>query len=634
MRLGFFLAVWLWAVSSWAAGPVEEVSRAFDLAALTRPDSARIVRFSSSDRSGGNHDGLQDPGAREANLRREGDGWVLAEVTGPGRLVRLWMTQLEQVERVRFYFDGESAPRIDLTPEQLFSGKTFPFLTPLSGDEKHSSGGFYSYVPLPFGRGLKITAVGQVHFFQIDLRMEAPATPVASYEPVAWERERVPFEAWLQVLQLNRDQEPAGLRRSVVRLLPAGGRRTILELAGSGMIHALSFQLGPPIEVASRDLWLRIYWDGGSEPCLETPLAELVPIGRPPRTIQGFTFRSGAGQFDLLWKMPFSAGARIVLENRSLYRQAVALTAWVEKLPPQAVPPLRFHAGWNGSGEPGSADFELVEIEGEGRLVGVQLSLAGAAGLEYLESDETILVDGESDLSLQGTGIEDFFNGGFYFSGGLFTQLFHGCPLKIGERVSAYRHLISDAVPFRRSLSVRFEAPPGQARAVWSGVALWYQSEPHAPARFEPALAAAKLWPDLAESGQLDAAELYYEQTVRSWVVPTDDRRLNLSARGRRGASFYFTLSRPLFGRVWLIYMERPWRPAFKVVLEGAAMAQVEAAPPDSQPRLVRLDLGCLDLNPGVRRFHLWLEPGAMPGNAQTVLELSGIQVEADSATK
>jgi len=628
MRWAVMALVLLGGSRAVSAGAVDELLRALDSERLTRPDSARIVRFSSADPSGGNSDGFQARGALEAALRRDAGGWVLAEAEGPGRLVRLWMTQLDKVERLRFYFDHEPAPRIDLTPAELFDGRVFPFLGSLVGNERRSSGGFISYVPLPFARHLKVIAIGAVRFYQIDLRLEAEGTPVESYDPERWAGESAIYESVLASLDAW-DQEPAGLRRHTAHRLAAGERRVVRTLSGAGLIHALRFRLDPELAPESLELWLQIRWDGAAAPCVDLPLAELLISRTGSRSIHGLMFRTDQNEFDLAWKMPFADGAELALENRGPLEQGLELTDWVEPSLPGAVAPLRFHAAWNGSGAPGANGFELVRLAGEGTLVGVQLALAGGRSLEYLESDETIVVDGREAEALQGTGVEDFFNGGFFFSRGAFTQLLHGCPLKIAQRLALYRHLVPDAVPFQRSLEVRFEPPPTGESVAWSGLALWYQKEPHPPARLEPQRAAGLAWPDLAATGSLAAAELVMDRAAGNWVQAGSDGQLLLQTSSRRWAAFYFLLSRSHFGRIWMHYRERPGRPRLRASL-GATMIQLGAAEAGVETRPERLDLGCVDLKAGLNRLLVILEPTPSRGMSNSIFELLGIQMEAE----
>jgi hypothetical protein len=89
-------------------------------------------------------------------------------------------------------------------------------------------------------------------------------------------------------------------------------------------------------------------------------------------------------------------------------------------------------------------------------------------------------VDGE--LRGQGTGTEDYFNGGWYFQDGPFAAPYHGVALMDPERgrVAAYRWQLPDPVRFRDSIRVELEHGHGNAAvADYATVAFWYQTEPH-----------------------------------------------------------------------------------------------------------------------------------------------------------
>jgi hypothetical protein len=105
-------------------------------------------------------------------------------------------------------------------------------------------------------------------------------------------------------------------------------------------------------------------------------------------------------------------------------------------------------------------------------------------GLGMLEGPETIAIDGESAPSIVGTGTEDFFQGGWYFKGGSFDTPNHGVTVRsfLTGRVSAYRFLLHDPIPFEKSIAVRFDhGVANDMKTDYASVAYWYQQEPHAP---------------------------------------------------------------------------------------------------------------------------------------------------------
>ena len=149
-----------------APAPVPPWDVSTDLArlAVTVPGDQVLLR-SSHCLSGCRYD--RSEGGDTRFLRLEGDEQVVFEEPGAGAIVRIWMTHAlgeglprDPALRLRVRFDGESAPRIDVPLAALFDGSTPPFLPPLVGDRAVSSGGHFSYVPLPYRRGCKVSLTG------------------------------------------------------------------------------------------------------------------------------------------------------------------------------------------------------------------------------------------------------------------------------------------------------------------------------------------------------------------------------------------------------------------------------------------------------------------------------------------
>lgn len=125
-------------------------------------------QFSSRDRTGGNRDWSDEGAGRRGFLYRDVHGdRVLAEVMGPGELNRLWFTGLDQAGNIRIYLDDEATPTHDMPIRQLFAGMTPPFVAPHVYDDELSSGGFVSYVQLPFEQYLKVTTTGEPSYYHV-----------------------------------------------------------------------------------------------------------------------------------------------------------------------------------------------------------------------------------------------------------------------------------------------------------------------------------------------------------------------------------------------------------------------------------------------------------------------------------
>src|SRR5262249_44089805 len=75
--------------------------------------------------------------------------------------------------------------RLVLTRRDLFSGVFAPFLAPLAGDQNVSSGGFYSVVPIPFARHLRITTSLVPNWLQITWERLPAGVEIESFAPDA-----------------------------------------------------------------------------------------------------------------------------------------------------------------------------------------------------------------------------------------------------------------------------------------------------------------------------------------------------------------------------------------------------------------------------------------------------------------
>ena len=131
----------------------------------------------------------------------------------------------------------------------------------------------------------------------------------------------------------------------------------------------------------------------------------------------------------------------------------------------------------------------LLDLQGPGRLAGLFVTgrSAGDGGWTFLEGDETLVVDGETEPSWRGTGVEDFFGGGFYFRNSErrptpFLQALHGmtCVSFVEEKpsVSLFRLMPTDGPVFEKSLLFELEGgSTGEETVRWRGVAWFYRSK-------------------------------------------------------------------------------------------------------------------------------------------------------------
>ncbi|OQC08361.1 MAG: hypothetical protein BWX80_00452 [Candidatus Hydrogenedentes bacterium ADurb.Bin101] len=132
----------------------------------------KAASFSSYDRTGGNNDGFS---GTYSKLREEDGNSVIAEMEGPGCIYRYWTTHSigeapglldRKREHIRIYLDGAAEPALDVPLESLFDNSLERFPQPIAGQ---GTGGYYSYVPIPYRQSCKVVIEGLgVRFYQLN----------------------------------------------------------------------------------------------------------------------------------------------------------------------------------------------------------------------------------------------------------------------------------------------------------------------------------------------------------------------------------------------------------------------------------------------------------------------------------
>jgi len=462
---------------SLAAGLADETA----IARLDRP-FARL--HSSFDPTGGNDD-FNHP------LRVDPDGWaVLADLEGPGYVSRFWTTGQEDGRHpLRFYFDGETEPRIETTLD-AWCGARAPFESPLAAYEPFC---WYSWTPVPFRERLIIKSPPRgfrqadvKFFFQIAAHRLPRGSAVESWPKspsaedlcaLAEARERLAKRTALSV--------PWPAERALKRTVAPGETIRWPALSGPAMIRRLhirpDFSAAPSIVARHRllrELALEIRWNGAAEPSVRVPFGDLFGSVGQPRRIDSFFFGMEQGRYVLAFPMPFERSAEIAIRNESRFAVPIELAVESEPLERWDAGWGYFHAAWDHSSMPGKPHPVLV-AQGRGRYVGCILAVTSEAPSWWvLEGDELMWLDGERQPSWRGTGLEDYFNGGWYY-GSAIVRPFHGLIHKAHFRTIQYRIHQADPAGFRRAIRVAIErGPDNESPAHFESVVFYYLAQP------------------------------------------------------------------------------------------------------------------------------------------------------------
>ncbi|MCP4760794.1 MAG: DUF2961 domain-containing protein [archaeon] len=297
-------------------------------------------------------------------------------------------------------------------------------------------------------------------------------------------------------------------------------KRVFAEISGSGCIKHIWVTMSSSDKEFLRKVILRIYWDDEENPSVEVPIGDFFGIGHAiskdywslPLSMSP---ADGKG-FNCWWQMPFASKARFEIENET--RRALIFYFYIdyEEYENGLEEGLgRFHASWHrknpcegisdenmsyldfnlkGKNTDFSKNYLILETEGKGHYVGCNLNIHNLRitdGENWPgEGDEMIFIDEDPQLTIYGTGTEDYFSTAFCPSTE-FSTPFYGITLGGGKehsgKISYYRYHIPDPIYFEKSIKVTIEHGHANRRYDdYSSTAYWYQTEPHK--KFEPLL--------------------------------------------------------------------------------------------------------------------------------------------------
>ena len=298
-----------------------------------------------------------------------------------------------------------------------------------------------------------------------------------------------------------------------------GATVTLADIKGSGCINHIWMTVTDKTSEADcfvlRDLVLRMYWDGETEPSVEVPLGDFFCNGF------GETYDVNSALISVVpsrglncyIRMPFFSRAVVTLENQHpspipafFYQIDYALGEMDSDL-------LHFHASWRRENPTAiGKDYRIIDsIKGEGAYLGTFIALSTLSRYWYGEGEVKFFIDGdEAYPTICGTGMEDYFGGSWSFArhveGRTVEQTY--CTPYLGypfhsthdRRVynpyheddcppmrAFYRWHVQDPIFFKESLSVTIQQIGVSHGGLFerqddiSSVAYWYQTEPHVP---------------------------------------------------------------------------------------------------------------------------------------------------------
>ncbi len=403
-------------------------------------------------------------------LRQEGKEYVMADLKGPGAVVRMWSAN--PMGTLRMYFDGETTPRVktnmrdwvrQLQAQMPGFGKDFAFW---------AGPGWDVYVPMPYAKSCKVTMEpGEKEnpgglYYHVGYRTFAPGTDVTTFQPGDL-ASAAPAPAF--------DPAKAAIKEDV--LLAPDKATTTFKLVGSGRIKDIHLNWNyadPHPEQTLRSIWVTGTFDG--EKTISAPLGDFLaaPFGHGD---------ADSMEVHLRFDMPYKREATFTFERNTSYPGAALLLQFAGSNDSfgenEAI--NYFHCDFSrdrGRTLP-RRDMHWLDVTGEGYLVGCNLLMQSPTRDWWGEGDEKIYVDGESFPSTFGTGTEDFLNYAwgspvpFWTASG--AQSYTTTTRNSFGYCNISRFMTYDPVPFKSSIKFDVELWHwADCVATWDRVAYWY----------------------------------------------------------------------------------------------------------------------------------------------------------------
>jgi len=272
---------------------------------------------------------------------------------------------------------------------------------------------------------------------------------------------------------------------------------TLADIAGPGVLQSMWFT-GRPM---GRDVILRIYWDGQSEPSVECPLGDFFTQGWGPfAQVSSLPVAVNPdGGWNCFWPMPFRQRALLTLENRAheSMRCYYQVNYALDDVPETTA---YFHAQFRRTNPLAYGEVYTVldGVTGHGHYVGTYLAVGVTNSNWWGEGEIKFYLDGDEEFpTICGTGTEDYFGGAYDWDVAgqyvTYTTPFLGMHQVLQpdglyqsqQRFGMYRWHVLDPIRFQSTLRVTLQALGWRSGRRYlplqcdiASVAFWYQTLP------------------------------------------------------------------------------------------------------------------------------------------------------------
>jgi hypothetical protein len=281
--------------------------------------------------------------------------YVIFDEYGPGCLYRqqmnTWLDQFVRLDsftvhttfilnspradaNIRYYFDNEEQPRIDMHLNDFFGGTIKPFNEPLCFIEPMPRFSI-SYYPFQFRKRLKVTLKPHnmdfdkilYRWYQYTYLSYPSDSTIETWNGAETVNNKVRSQ-WTK--NGDNPNDLNGCRKLVNNCdIKKNESKTIFEVNNHGSITGLKIFIKPYCQETFFNTNIKIYWDGDKKASVDLPLCYLFGGGakdysntseqvfQKSLTTLMYGFNKEEGSFYSYWPMPFWKSAKIILENNS-----------------------------------------------------------------------------------------------------------------------------------------------------------------------------------------------------------------------------------------------------------------------------------------------------------------------------
>jgi hypothetical protein len=389
------------------------------------------------------------------------DGFhVLAQDTGAGIITHLWTQLHEQQDSLTFI-------RIRIDDSLVAEGHLYSFFKQKNGAfraplDSLCSGAQVCDIQMPYKRNFRVTYYADWNvcclFWAVEYRRIQDSNRIESFR-------NPPSASYMQQLKVAEERihqtgtiwDNTNTKTiNISETLPARDTLVLAEINGSALIQTLRILPSVIDSAILRKITLAMYWDGSPYPSVEVPLPDFFGAGAGLRNITSFyQYVTKGGEFTSYFPMPFQFKGKVVLINNSEFSLSILAEVKYSKEPVDREKVGYFTTLYN---ESTPTKFGVLHpagtLLGRGKYIGIHMSFPGYNGIYFLEGDPIFAIDSNIDNAIRYTGMEDYFNGGYFFEDGGFSLPFVGCP---DRWYSTYRFHVLAPYDFHKSFDLKLE---------------------------------------------------------------------------------------------------------------------------------------------------------------------------------